>query len=178
MFDIKNTELLQSIRLDLMVDIYLKTAGNCPLYIRVVPFTFVNKDTWKDKLNYYIKSGYEGIILRHPNKLYECRRPWFILKYKPMKQDIYTIVDIIEAVSKNNKPLGRIGKIICKDRFNNRFSNSAGIGFTHQKSEELFKNKDSLIGKNVILNYQNVTNKGIPRFPRFIEITDKNEIHV
>jgi ATP-dependent DNA ligase len=45
-----------------------------------------------------------------------------------------------------------------------------GTGFTAEQRQNLWKIKETLIGKSAKVMYQALTNDHIPRFPVFVEI--------
>jgi len=49
----------------------------------------------------------------------------------------------------------------------------SNVKATHEQSEEMFRNRKQLIGKQATIKYFNLTPDGIPRFPYVINI-DRN----
>lgn len=144
-------------------------------FLQEVKSKAVDRAQITEQLETYINQGYEGIILRNPSAPYVEGRPWTILKWKPSKHDEYKIVVVKEAISEDGKPLGRVGSLECRDTFGNHFCVGAGIGVDVAKATKMWEQKDKLIGKYVTVYYQNLTDKGVPRFGKFcytLEVED------
>lgn len=127
--------------------------------------------------NEYVEAGYEGIIVRHPKSPYIDRdpaaRPWFILKFKPKKEDIYDLYEFEEAVSEDGTPLGRVGACVCQDAEGNEFRVGPGIGMTHVDLTRMWEQRILYYEQHarVRVQYQNLTSTGgVPRFGKFVEL--------
>ena len=147
---------------------------------KMVPTSPVTREMVDGQLDRYIAEGYEGIILRNPLAPYVEKRPWTILKWKPSKCDTYTVVAVDEAISEQGEHLGRVGALVCADRFGNQFKVGPGLGITHEKAQALWVRREELIGHLVQVTYQNLTKAGVPRFGKFnldIAETDVDEVH-
>jgi len=125
-------------------------------------------------LHIYKSEGYEGIIVRNPLSQYERKRSTSIMKFKPRRSDIYRIVGYKEEIDKYGNPKGRLGALICET---DGLEFSVGSGFTEEQRVNLWKEKESLIGKYVEVAYQHLTTgKKVPRFPVFLSILEEEEI--
>lgn len=140
--------------------------------VSIIPVT---RDEVDAQLEHYISEGYEGIILRNPLAPYVEKRPWTILKWKPSKHDTYQVLEVVEAVSEKGRPLQRVGALVCSDRFGNTFSVGPGLGITHEKASELWEMRDSLVGKYAQVYYQNLTERGVPRFGKFSLVIEPSQ---
>jgi len=127
--------------------------------------------TW---LNICISTGYEGIILRHPNASYERKRSSWMMKFKPSREDTYKIEGVIEEVSIHGEAKGTLGSLILSDPEGNIFH--VGTGLTEHLRNILWESRSSLKGMGARIKYQHITKGGVPRFPVFIEVTSPNEI--
>lgn len=148
--------------------------------IKLVPTYAVTKDNLDSFLDLFIEQKYEGIIVRNPAAPYVEKRPWTILKWKPSKNDRYQIVRVEEAVSSAGIPLGRLGALVCQDRFGNEFSIGPGLGISLDLAAHLWLNREKLVGKYADVYYQNLTERGVPRFGKFsqiVTITTTGEEH-
>lgn len=132
-----------------------------------VPTVAVKREQLTSYLNNYLTAGYEGIIIRNPLASYVETRPYTILKWKPSKKDWYEIIDVLEAVSEQGVPLGRVGAFTCTDRYGNTFNVGPGLGVDHREAERLWDARKELVGQFAEVYYQNLTNKGVPRFGKF-----------
>lgn len=148
---------------------------------KMVPTSPVSREMVDAQLDRYVSEGYEGIILRNPLASYVEKRPWTILKWKPSKHDTYQVLEVVEAMSEKGIPLQRVGSLVCADRFGNTFSVGPGLGITHEKASELWEMRDAVIGKYAQVYYQNLTERGVPRFGKFSLIvepsTTDDEVH-
>jgi ATP-dependent DNA ligase len=113
-------------------------------------------------------AGYEGIIVRHAEAPYVRKRSIWMMKFKPKKSDQYRIVGWKEEVSISGAPKNRLGALICtsgEEEF------SVGSGLTDDQREELWEEREGLVGKWCIIEYQHTTpGRGVPRFPVLMSI--------
>lgn len=142
---------------------------------RLVSATPVTRYEVDVQLELYLSEGYEGIILRNPLASYVEKRPWTMLKWKPSKHDTYQVLRVVEAVSEKGHPLQRVGALVCSDRFGNTFSVGPGLGITHEKASKLWKMRDELVGKYAQVYYQNLTERGVPRFGKFSLVIEPSQ---
>ena len=157
LFDIENEEpqLQRLIRLNQIKEL------NLP-YIKVAPFWICETlDEIKQAYDNLILKGYEGIIIRHLHNSYERKRSTFIMKFKPKKKDIYTIVGWNEEISKDGIPKGRIGSLIMSSQAEDTFNVSAGLN--NESKALLWGIRDKLSGMTATVHYQHLTNKKIPK---------------
>jgi ATP-dependent DNA ligase len=83
----------------------------------------------KDFLIYadqFIKEGYEGVIIRHPQGLYTPRKTGLMLKFKPTEEDIYPIVGYQEEEDIHGWKKNRLGSVLVKDDDGCEFSVGTG----------------------------------------------------
>ena len=112
----------------------------------------------------YVSAGYEGQILR-TDSLYENKRSKSLLKHKSFVDAEFTILGVIEG--KGNLT-GKVGKL--QFEINGKPFESAVNG-DWEYLAELLKQND-LIGKQATVKYFELTEDGIPRFPKVIAIRD------
>jgi DNA ligase-1 len=115
----------------------------------------------------YVEKGFEGQMLRTNGK-YENKRSKFLMKHKSFIDEEYTIVDVCEG--EGNKT-NMVGYMTFKTADGKPFKSN--VKATHEQSEEMFRNRKQLIGKQATIKYFNLTPDGIPRFPYVINI-DRN----
>ena len=111
-----------------------------------------------------VEAGYEGQILRL-NKEYENKRSKFLLKHKSFIDEEYTIKGICEG--EGNKT-NMVGYMVFETADGKPFKSN--VKATFEQSEEMFRNRKQLIGKQATIKYFNLTPDGIPRFPYVINI--------
>lgn len=163
-FDIVNRQLSQMQRTILIENL----RGLSP-WIKVAPFWIC--DSLDEVTNAYdaiIKEGYEGIIVRNCEGLYETKRSTWVMKYKPKQKDQYTIVGYQEEVTKNGIPKGRLGSLELSSQEGERFSVSAGLNSTER--EHLWSIRETLIGLEAIVSYQHLTDRKVPKGSFNIEV--------
>jgi len=136
--------------------------------IKVVSTNEININDIDMAFEDYLSHGYEGIIVRHPLANYEFKRSNYILKFKPKKMDMYKIIGFIEEVDTAGNPKNSLGSLIVSNDPLSSFK--VGTGFTKEQRETMWKHKESLIGKSVIIRFQSISDKGIPRFPVYLEV--------
>jgi DNA ligase-1 len=138
--------------------------------IKLVPCALINPDL--DEIlaimEVYTLDGFEGIIVRHPEGIYQRKRSGFIMKFKPRKSDVYQIVATQEEIDKNGVPKNSLGALICTSSEGTIFG--VGSGFTKEQREEYWEIRESLPGMFVRVLYQQISPKHVPRFPIFSEI--------
>ena len=112
----------------------------------------------------YMSDGYEGQILRTDSH-YENKRSKGLLKYKTFEDAEFEIKGIEEG---KGKLAGKVGKL--QFEINGKPFDSAVNG-DHEYLEQLFIT-GNLIGKKATVKYFELTEDGIPRFPKVIAIRD------
>ena len=103
------------------------------------------------------KLGYEGAILRWGNLGYEFgKRSKHLVKLKSVMDSEFTVVDMEE--SKDGWSI-----LVCKAANGLEFKVNAPGGYTAKA--EILKNSSKYIGKQVTVEYANLTQDGIPFHP-------------
>ncbi len=117
-----------------------------------------NTTELKTKFTEYIQDGYEGIMLRNKAGLYVNNRRHDLQKYKEFEKDEFVIVGFKEAKGRD------AGSVIwvCATKTGDEFD-CRPIGSLEHRTE-LFKNAPKYIGKMLTIKYQELSEKGIPRF--------------
>ena len=119
--------------------------------------------------------GYEGIIIRNFSGKYEFGfRSNDLIKYKEFDDAEFEIADVIEATGRDAGTAvfilylqGHEGEEITDE---NTFK--AKPQGTRELRKEYFDNAEDIIGKKVTVQYQGLSDDGIPRFPSAIAIRD------
>jgi DNA ligase-1 len=142
--------------------------------IRFHPPIFAVKNTMVntiDEVLHWVENftdhGYEGIILRELSATYMRKRSSAVMKYKPKKDDYYTIVGVNQLIDKfgHLKPL--LGSFTCIGNDGTPFN--VGSGFTEEQRREFWLNPP--IGQLAHVQYQNINPSGALRFPVFLSVT-------
>lgn len=120
-------------------------------------------------LERYLDLGFEGIIIRNPWGHYERKRSMNIMKFKPRKSDIYQIIGFVQERSKTGELRPRLGAWICRAPDNGSTFN-VGSGMTQEQRRVFWENRDLFIGQFLMVKYQSLTTKRVPRFPIFSQV--------
>ena len=106
-----------------------------------------------------IKQGHEGIILRNPHGYYEYKRSDNLVKVKEFKASEFLIVGVEEGKGKAKQtPIW-----ICQTKSGESFKVKHVGEF--KTLVNLFNNANKIIGEQLTVKYQNLTSRGVPRFP-------------
>lgn len=117
-----------------------------------------------------IEEGFEGIMLRKPDMLYDEGRSSNLIKYKRFEDAEYKVVDIQEGVGNH---IGQASIIVCEDKNGTRFSAGTGKGWDENAKKQLFLNKEKYIGKMATIVYQDLTpEENVPRFGKLKAFRD------
>jgi ATP-dependent DNA ligase len=136
-------------------------AANCKKckHIVLVPTSTCDSTTCVEKhLTQQLKAGYEGLMIRNMDGMYECgKRSYDLLKYKKFEDAEYYIV--------GSEPSEDEKSIVwhCKTKDGSIFN--AKQSGTNASQGKYLKSPKSYIGKLLTVKYQNLTDGGIPRFP-------------
>ncbi len=115
----------------------------------------------------YIQKGYEGIMIRDPESAYALgTRSKGLMKYKTFQTEEYMIMDAEAARGRDVNTVVWICETPSGDSFKVRPKGSL------EQREFWLKNKLKFIGKFLTVQYQNLTDGGIPRFPVGLAIRD------
>lgn len=123
-----------------------------------------------EQMNTYIEQGYEGIIIRHPLAPYVRKRSVNIMKFKPRKDDWYVVTGVEEEISITGIPKNSLGALWLKGDEDEPFKVGSGSYLTRENRIELWKIRDSLIGRVAHIKYQHLTERKVPRFPVIVEL--------
>lgn len=109
-----------------------------------------------------VAMGFEGVIIKNPERPYARGRTTAWLKMKPTETDEFEIVDFEEGQSRLENCLGAI----VVDSGGEQTS-EVGTGFTDAEREWIWQNQKALIGLFVEIEFQGRGDLGRLRFPRF-----------
>ena len=120
-----------------------------------------------------IVGGYEGIMLKDPDAVYECKRSFAWLKLKPYIEVSLSVVGFEEG-KPGTKNVGRLGALVCEGVDDGKFIHvNVGGGYTDQLRDEIWANKESVIGQiievraDALTKNQNSEDVYSLRFSRF-----------
>ena len=121
-----------------------------------------------------IAKGGEGAVVREPNAPYERKRSKNALKYKKFKD---AECEVTEVNAGTGKYAGLMGSVTCKslgaagsnadEQIPHGVKFKVGSGFS-----DLQRANPPKIGSIITYKYQNLTAKGLPRFPIFLRVRE------
>ena len=117
-----------------------------------------------------VDGGYEGIMIKDPNAVYECKRSVAWLKLKPFIEVSLEVVDVEEGTGRNQ---GRLGALVCSGEDDGRrITVNCGSGFSDDDRRIFWDSRGQLVGQIVEIRADAVTQNQDGsyslRFPRFL----------
>jgi DNA ligase-1 len=117
-----------------------------------------------------IAGGYEGIMLKDPLALYECKRSVNWLKIKPFIEVSLEVVDVEEGTGKN---AGRTGALVCEGVDDGQAIRvNVGSGLSDAMRDSIWGDRGGVVGQMVEVRADAVTQNQDGtyslRFPRFL----------
>jgi DNA ligase-1 len=117
-----------------------------------------------------IDGGYEGIMIKDPAAVYECKRSHAWLKLKPYIEVSLTVIATEEGTGRN---VGKLGALICEGEDDGRnIRVNVGSGFSDADRDSYWHADDKVIGQIVEVRADAVTQNQDGtyslRFPRFL----------
>jgi len=153
---------------EMLLDIEKRRVANHRKYIHFVEYRIIDTDFEKIKAldKEWVNEGYEGVMLRSIDKVYDWKRSDALLKYKSFKEEDLTIVDTVEG---NGKYQGMLGKFVCEGVVEGHFIKSeCGSGLNDAQRVEFWKKRKQMVGTKIEVKYQGLTDdKTSLRFPIF-----------
>jgi len=128
-----------------------------------------------------IESGYEGIMIKDPAAIYQCKRTSAWLKLKPF---IEVTVEIKSYEEGTGKHIGILGGFQCDGYDSGKnFSVSVGGGYTDEQRKKFWESREDLIGQLIEVRADAITQNQdgtyslrFPRFQRFRSISAGEKI--
>ena len=146
------------------IDIIPQKEVDLDSYVGELEFKQYNKDA--------IESGFEGIMIKDVNGVYESKRSTKWLKMKPFIEVSLVVVAVEEGTGKNE---GRLGALICEGEDDGKqIRVNVGSGFTDEQRREFWEEQDATIDQVVEIRADAATlnqdsdNVYSLRFPRFL----------
>jgi DNA ligase-1 len=147
-------------------------------HIDIIPQIEVDLDEFVGELQFKqfnkdaIEQGFEGIMIKDLNAVYECKRSVSWLKQKPFIEVSLSVTAVEEGTGKNE---GRLGALVCEGEDDGKqIVVNVGSGFSDDQRTEFWNYKDTMIGQVVeiradaaTLNQDSSTVYSL-RFPRFL----------
>lgn len=131
------------------------------LYVHVLPhFECRGAEHLRVELDNIERLGGEGLVLRKPDAPYEHGRSPSLLKVKRFLEAEARVIDHEPGKDRHR---GRLGAVIVELGDGVRFA--VGSGFTDAQRE-----RPPAIGSVITFRYQELSDRGVPRFPTFVRI--------
>jgi DNA ligase-1 len=116
-----------------------------------------------------VAGGYEGIMIKDPGAVYECKRTVSWLKQKPFIEVSLEVVNVEEGTGKN---VGRLGALVLEGIDDGKtIGVNCGSGFSDAMRDSVWGDRGSVIGQIVEVRADAVTQNQDGtyslRFPRF-----------
>lgn len=154
----------------------MKTIFDRVGYLDIIPQTEVDLDSYVGELEFKeynkeaIDAGFEGIMIKDIDALYECKRSVSWLKMKPFIEVSLEITNVEEGTGKN---VGRLGALVCSGVDEGRdIRVNVGSGLSDADRTEFWANRNNLSGQIVEVRADAITQNQDStyslRFPRFL----------
>jgi DNA ligase 1 len=117
-------------------------------------------DHLRDELTRVESLGGEGLMLRQPGSVYEAGRSTTLLKVKTFHDAEATVIEHLPGAGRH---AGRLGALLVQLADGTQFS--VGTGFSDASREN-----PPAVGSTVTFRYQELTDRGVPRFPSFVRV--------
>jgi len=163
---LKRKEMLESFKFHLKSNIHL---------VEYVKMNLSDEDGQKQFADYNkmcIDRGFEGIMVKPVNGIYECKRSTLWLKVKPFIEVSLTVKATEEGTGRN---VGKLGALIVEGKDDGKFiKTNVGSGLSDSDRDSFWKAKDKLIGQIVEVRADQITQNQDAkdvwslRFPRFL----------
>lgn len=112
---------------------------------------------------FFLRQGYEGTMIRSRCGRYVSTRTIDLLKWKPLMEKEFEIIDVVEAKGKDRgTPI-----FVCWVG-----NNRNGVSFrarpmgTMKQRRKMWRDRKNMPGQMLTVEFQNYTKHGKPRFPR------------
>jgi len=144
-------------RKDLLNDLS-KNFNSCIKPVEYVILDFDTKDgqkTFSGMNKKALEEGYEGLMIKPINDIYESKRSHAWLKIKPFIEVTLKVTQIQEGTGKHE---GKLGAFSVEGEDDGKFfSLSVGSGLTDDDREKFWKARDSLIGQLIEIRADAIT---------------------
>lgn len=119
-----------------------------------------------------VEGGYEGIMIKDPHAVYECKRSVAWLKLKPYIEVSLLVIAVEEGTGRN---VGKLGALICEGEDDGKHIRvNVGSGFSDIHRDTYWQERDKVLGQIVEVRADATTKSQDSettwslRFPRFL----------
>jgi len=142
----------------------IKQHNSC--YLTLIPqFRIADKTQLLEKLRQLEQQGAEGLMLHHQDALYKTGRSSDLLKLKSYQD---TEAEVIGYRPGKGKYEGMVGALVVKTAEGKTFGLGSGL-------TDALRQHPPEIGTVITYRYNGFTNKGLPRFARFLRVRQELE---
>lgn len=167
-FDVDIEGMKQSDRLKILKKFFKKcVTDDMPLVLAETFECDGTKESLYEMLIKFEDKGYEGLIFRYPDGLYNTKSLHVtdVFKYKSFIDEEFEIVGAKEGKGTEK------GKVVWKCKNNNGEFDVRMMG-TKEECVQMYKDRKKHIGKMLTVRYQEMSPKGIPTHLRGLVIRD------
>ena len=158
--DLDNENIIYNDRNKFLTDFLSLNVNNNNLCKKVDTILVEKLEDIKTYHDNFVKDGYEGIMIRDMNGIYEVnKRSKYLQKFKEFLEEEFKIVGFHEG-SCDEK-----GSVVWNCITNNNQEFSVRPKGTFESRKKLFDEGDMYIGKLLTVIFQEYSAEGIPRFP-------------
>jgi DNA ligase-1 len=142
------------------VDVIEQTEVDLDGLVGEIQFKQFNKDA--------IAAGFEGIMIKDPDAVYECKRSTSWLKQKPFIEVSLTVLETEEGTGRN---VGKMGALVCEGTEDSKLIKvNVGSGFTDEDRDDFWNCRvdGQVVEVRADAITQNQDGTYSLRFPRFL----------
>ncbi len=162
------------------------------------PVRIHNEEELETYMDNCVDDGFEGVMIRDPNGRYKHGRSTvkegILLKLKHFFDDEAILLDITEKMHNENEleqdELGHAKRSSCKENLvpagtagslilgwmGKEFRVGFGPGWTDAKKQQLWDDREDLIGDIAKFRYQELSKDGVPRFGKFLGFRHEDDL--
>jgi len=142
--------------------------------IKVLNWFYAPKTDWEYFFDIFVSHGYEGLIIRNPDALYQPKKTPDLLKKKRMRTGEFKITGAFQADAVQGVQTNMLGGLMLATQAGKKFNCGAG-NLSHTERRESWALYQEypvafLIGKMALIEYPELTMRGVPHQPILKEI--------
>ena len=165
-FDIVDSKMPQSERFNVLKGMFSKFQKGLvkPVALKVA----TNELDVFESHDEFVQEGYEGIMLRNANMVYDGKRSLHLLKYKQFEDDEFVIVgaDCAQGTKEGSVIWRCVVNVVHEDSEEQEEFNCEMSGYSLEDTRKMYDNYADYLGKKLNVRYQGMSENGVPRFPK------------
>lgn len=171
-FDFVNFALTQTNRFNVLYSWKEALAKNGS--IKMLDWYYAPKEDWERFYEMFTEQGYEGLIIRNPDALYQEKRTADLLKKKKTIVGKFRIVGAFQADAVQGVQVDMLGGLKLRTAEGKKFNCGAGC-LSHAERTAVWKKCEwdgglALVNHTAVIEYPELTNRGVPHQPILREI--------